>query len=93
MDFACREKFEDNIALTDLFIKVDTEGYTFANLQKDAIDTLIHREETTTRARWMELKRLKKQIGVADGYVARPGKIKDNPFPIFCFAGCQRKQS
>lgn len=69
VDFACREKFEDNIALTDLFIKVDTEGYTSASFQKDAIDTLIHRGETTTRARWRELKRLKKQIGVADGYM------------------------
>lgn len=27
--------------------------------------------------------KVEKQIGVADGYIARPGKIKDNPFPIF----------
>lgn len=72
VDFACREKFEENIALTDLFIKVHTEGYTSASFQKAAIDTLIHRGETTARARWAELKRLKQQIGVADGY--RPRK-------------------
>lgn len=68
VNFACREKFEDNIALTDLFIKIDTEGYTSASFNKDAIDTLIHRGESTARARWVELKRLKKQIGITDEY-------------------------
>lgn len=71
VDFACREKFEDNIALTDLFIKIDTEGYTAASFDKDAIDTLIHKGESTARARWMELKSLKKQIGITDEYMPR----------------------
>lgn len=43
IDIACRNKFEDNLKLTDLYIKVDVEGYSSASFNHEAIDSLIKR--------------------------------------------------
>lgn len=63
-DVACRNKYENNKLLTDLFIKIDTEGYGSASFSSAAIDTLIYRGEKNTRENQTQLYNLKKKIGL-----------------------------
>ena len=68
-DVACRNKYENNKLLTDLFIKIDTEGYGSASFSSAAIDTLIYRGEKNTRENWTQLYDLKKKIGVETSFI------------------------
>ena len=62
VDIACRNKLEENVAMTDLFVHVDAAPYSTASFQKDAIDSLIVKGETTMRQHWTELLELKSLI-------------------------------
>lgn len=68
-DVACRNKYENNKLLTDLFIKIDTEGYGSTSFSSAAIDTLIYRGEKTARENWAQLYDLKKKIGVEKSFI------------------------
>lgn len=63
VDIACRNKLEDNIALTDLFVHVNSAPYGTASFNSVAIDSLIVKGERTTREFWDKLLELKKRIG------------------------------
>ena len=41
IDINCKNKLEENLAITDLHLTVDTKGYSTASFSKEAIDTLI----------------------------------------------------
>ena len=60
----CKNKFEENLAITDVPIYVDPTGYSAASFSASAIDTLIHRGEVEARKHWDELIALKKRIGI-----------------------------
>lgn len=68
-DVACRNKYENNKLLTDLFIKIDTEGYGSASFSSDAIDTLIYRGEKNTQENRTQLYNLKKKIGLDASFI------------------------
>ena len=63
VDFNCKNKFEENMAITDIPILVNTEGYSTASFSSSAIDTLIQRGEDAAMAHWDEIVALKEKLG------------------------------
>ena len=45
IDVNCKNKLDENLAITDLHLQVDTKGYGSASFSQAAIDTLIRRGE------------------------------------------------
>ena len=62
IDVNCKNKFEDNLAITDIPILVDVEGYGSASFSHAAIDTLIRRGEEAAMEHWDELVALAKKL-------------------------------
>lgn len=60
--YACVNKYSDNLAITDIPIRVNTEGYTSASFSASAIDTLIRRGEEAAMAHWDEIVALKEKL-------------------------------
>ncbi|MBP5527287.1 MAG: patatin-like phospholipase family protein [Bacteroidales bacterium] len=56
-----RNKFTDNIKLSDIFIHVDVSGYSAASFTNASIDTLLQRGEKATRSLWDQLIVLRKR--------------------------------
>ena len=68
----CKNKVEDNLAITDLHMQVDTKGYGSASFSPAAIDTLIRRGEEEATRHWDQIIALKKVIGIDDSFKPRP---------------------
>lgn len=68
IDVNCKNKYEENIAMTDLHIRVDTRGYNAASFTPAALDTLIRRGEEEGMLHWDEIKAIKRMIGVDDSF-------------------------
>ena len=68
VDFNTLNKYNENIANTDIHIRVDPSGYSSASFTSAAVDTLINRGEAEAMRHWDELKALKKIIGVSDSF-------------------------
>lgn len=66
VDVNCKNKYEDNLALTDVAIRVNTKGYGAASFTPAAIDTLVRRGEEEAMSHWQELIALKHKLGLAD---------------------------
>ena len=68
IDVNCKNKYDDNLAITDLHMQVDTKGYGSASFSQAAIDTLIRRGEEEAMRHWDEIIGLKKLIGIDDSF-------------------------
>lgn len=68
IDVNCKNKYEENLAITDVPIRVNTKGYTAASFTTVAIDTLIRRGEEEAMNHWDDLLALKRKIGLPDDY-------------------------
>ena len=68
IDVNCKNKLEENLAITDLHLQVDTKGYGSASFSQSAIDTLIRRGEEEAMRHWDDIMALKRRIGVPDSY-------------------------
>ena len=68
IDVNCKNKLEENLAITDLHMQVDTKGYGSASFSLAAIDTLIRRGEEEAMRHWDEIMALKPRIGIDDTY-------------------------
>ena len=68
LDVNTKNKFEENKALTDVFMYVDPDGYGAASFSNAAIDTLIRRGEEEAMRHWDELIALKQRIGIDDSF-------------------------
>ncbi|MBR5686371.1 MAG: patatin-like phospholipase family protein [Prevotella sp.] len=68
IDVNCKNKLEENLAITDLHLQVDTKGYGSASFSQSAIDTLIRRGEEEAMRHWDDIIALKRRIGVPDSY-------------------------
>lgn len=66
VDLNCKNKFEENLAITDIPIMVDVEGYSAASFSTAAVDTLIRRGEEAAMAHWDEIIALKEKLGLSD---------------------------
>ncbi len=71
VDLMVQNKYKENVAASDVYIKVPANDYSAASFNKAAIDTMINRGEQSTRALWDSLQLLKKKIGVPKNYQAR----------------------
>ncbi len=68
IDVNCKNKFDDNVADTDLHFRINTQGYNAASFTTAAIDTLIRRGEEEAMRHWDEIMALKKVIGIDDSF-------------------------
>ena len=68
IDVNCKNKLDENLAITDLHMPVDTKGYGSASFTPTAIDTLIRRGEEEAMRHWDEIIALKQRIGIDDSY-------------------------
>ena len=68
VDVNCKNKYDDNLAITDVAIRVNTTGYGSASFTPAAIDTLIRRGEEEAMSHWNELIALKKRIGIDESF-------------------------
>ncbi len=72
VDVNCKNKYDENLAITDIPIRVNTDGYSAASFTATAIDTLIRRGEQAAMEHWDELLALKRRLGLPDDYRPRP---------------------
>lgn len=77
IDVNCKNKYDDNLALTDVAIRVNTNGYSTASFTPAAIDTLIRRGEEEAMSHWDELIALKHRLGLSDDF--QPARPQLNP--------------
>ncbi len=68
VDVNCKNKVDDNLAITDLHLQVNTKGYGSASFSAAAIDTLIRRGEEEAMSHWDDIMALKKRIGIDESY-------------------------
>ena len=68
IDINCINKYEENKAITDLYINVDPRSYSTASFSAAAIDSLIRYGEEEAMRHWDEIIALKKRIGIDDNY-------------------------
>lgn len=64
IDYSTKNKFDANVAATDVLIRVNIDGYSAMSFNTKAIDTLIVRGQTAAEAQWEGLMRLKETIGL-----------------------------
>ena len=64
IDVNCKNKYDENLAITDLHLQVDTKGYGSASFSQAAIDTLIRRGEELAMRHWDDIIALKSLIGI-----------------------------
>ena len=68
IDVNCKNKYDVNLAITDLHLQVDTKGYGSASFSPAAIDTLIRRGEELAMRHWNDIIALKQRIGIDDSF-------------------------
>lgn len=71
IDVNCKNKYYDNLAITDIPIRINTQPYNAASFTAEAIDTLIRRGEEETMKHWKELMALKRELGLPAHYQPR----------------------
>ena len=68
VDVNCKNKYDENLAITDLHMPVNTKGYGAASFTPAAIDTLIRRGEEEAMRHWDEIIALKQRIGIDENF-------------------------
>ena len=68
IDVNCKNKVDENLAITDLHLQVDTKGYGSASFSPAAIDTLIRRGEELAMNHWDDIIALKQRIGIDESF-------------------------
>ncbi len=68
IDVNCKNKYEENVAITDLHLQVDTKGYTSSSFSKAAVDSLIRRGEEEAMRHWDDIIALKQRIGIDETF-------------------------
>jgi NTE family protein len=71
VDVNCKLKYDENLSITDIPIRVNTQPYGTASFTKEAIDSLIRRGEEEAMKHWDELLALKKRLGMTDDIMAQ----------------------
>ena len=72
VDVNCKNKYDDNLAITDIPIRVNTAGYGSASFNHAAIDTLIRRGEEEAMKHWDELVALSNKLKEATAMTPMP---------------------
>lgn len=74
-----RNKFTDNIKLSDIFIHVDVDGYGAASFTPSSVDTLLLRGEQSARRVWNQLLALRQRRGIDSTAARQPTMPPDEP--------------
>lgn len=78
VDINCKNKFDENWAMTDIPIKVNVKGYSSASFTRAAIDTLIARGEEAAMQHWDKIIALRKRLD-SEGLIYKPRKTRSVP--------------
>ncbi len=83
IDLQSKDRWQKNIANSDVYIKVNIKGYNTASFSTTAIDTLIDRGQQAATEKIGALLAVRKRIGLTDSVKARPGlaNIPTTPSP------------
>lgn len=73
-----QDLYKKNLDETDVYIKVDVEGYSAASFNANAIDSLICRGEEAARMQEKDLTQLKQILGISNDY--RPVRPPAYPY-------------
>ena len=93
VDHNCKHKYEENLALTDIHILVNTKGYSSASFSEAAVDTLIRRGEEAAMEHWDEFVKLREEIGVSGVKVQDSSDNVPVPVPVKVeFVGNEKPQ-
>jgi len=68
IDVNCVNKYDENKAISDLWMNVDPHGYSTASFSSEAIDSLIRYGEEEAMRHWDEIIALKKRIGIDETF-------------------------
>ena len=68
IDMNCVNKYEENIAISDLHINVDPRSYSTASFSSAAVDSLVRYGEEEAMKHWDEIIALKKRIGIDETF-------------------------
>jgi NTE family protein len=68
IDMNCVNKYEENIAISDLHMNVDPRNYSTASFSSAAVDSLVRYGEEEAMLHWDEIIALKKRIGIDDTF-------------------------
>jgi len=68
IDVNCVNKYDENKAITDLWMNVDPHGYSTASFTSEAIDSLIRYGEEEAMRHWDEIIALKERIGIDETF-------------------------
>ncbi|MCR5138935.1 MAG: patatin-like phospholipase family protein [Bacteroidaceae bacterium] len=68
IDVNCTNKYDENKAITDLWMNVDPHSYSTASFTAEAIDSLVHYGEEEAMRHWDEIIALKKRIGIDETF-------------------------
>lgn len=68
VDLTCQSNYEKNIKLTDVYIRVNIDGFSSTSFTPAALDSLMRRGEDAARSQWNSLMALKKEIGISEHY-------------------------
>nr|AFQ23786.1 putative patatin-like phospholipase [uncultured bacterium] len=68
IDVNCVNKYDENKALSDLWMNVDPHGYSTASFTSEAIDSLIRYGEEEAMRHWDEIIALKERIGIDSSF-------------------------
>jgi NTE family protein len=68
IDVNCVNKYDENKAITDLWMNVDPHGYSTASFSAGAIDSLMRYGEEEAMRHWDEIIALKKRIGIDETF-------------------------
>ena len=79
VDVNCKNKYDDNLNLTDVAIMVNTKGYSAASFNAVAIDTLIRRGEEEAMKHWDDLMALKEKLKADSAQVETEDKAWSAP--------------
>lgn len=76
VDVNCKMKYDDNLAITDVAVRINTKPYGTASFNTKAIQALIKMGEDEAMKHWDELIALKKELGLPDDYKVEPVAIQ-----------------
>ena len=68
IDMNCVNKYEENIAISDLHMNVDPRSYSTASFSSAAVDSLVRYGEEEAMKHWDEIIALKKRIGIDETF-------------------------
>jgi len=75
-DVNCKNKYNDNLAITDVAVRINTQPYGTTSFNNKAIQTMIKMGEDEAMKHWDELLELKKELGLPEDYKVEPVAIQ-----------------